>query len=85
MRYLTRTQCNSEKFAKKILGENEIESVLRRLDRLTLDEARVTASQTLEAVYRIVQDLRVVMDGEKVPSCLFVVRFRSAERLYLRI
>ena len=50
-----------------------------------MDEARATASQTLEAVYRIVQDLRVVMDGEKVPSGLFVVRFRNAERLYLRI
>jgi hypothetical protein len=50
-----------------------------------MDEARTTAAQTLEAVYRLAQGLRVVMDGEKVPSCLFVVRFRSAERVYLRI
>jgi len=54
-----------KKFAKKILGENEIESVLRRLDRLTMDEARTTAAQTLEAVYRLVQGLRVVMDDGK--------------------
>jgi hypothetical protein len=48
---------------KKILGENEIESVLQRLDRLTLDEARTTAMQTLEIVHRLVQNMRVVIDG----------------------
>ncbi|KAH9972381.1 hypothetical protein BJV74DRAFT_865122 [Russula compacta] len=31
-----------KKFAKKLLGESEIEAVLQRLDRLTLDEARMT-------------------------------------------
>ena len=49
---------------KKILGENEIEDVLRRLDRLTQDEARATGAQTLEIVYGLVQHRRVVMDGE---------------------
>ena len=35
---------------KKILGEDEIEAVLQRLDRLTLDEARAAGAQTLEVV-----------------------------------
>jgi hypothetical protein len=39
--------------------------VLERLDRLTLDEARTTAAQTLEVVYCLVQNMRVVIDGEK--------------------
>ena len=54
------------KLVKKLLGENEVEAVLHRLDRLTLDEARTTAAQTLEVVYGLVQNMRVVMDGEQI-------------------
>jgi len=53
------------KFAKKLLGEKHVEAVLQRLDRLTIDEARTTAAQTLEVVYGLVQNIRVVMDGEQ--------------------
>ena len=53
------------KLVKKLLGENEVEAVLQRLDRLTLDEARTTAAQTLEVVYGLVQNMRVIMDGEQ--------------------
>ncbi|KAH9965155.1 hypothetical protein BJV74DRAFT_990815, partial [Russula compacta] len=35
-----------KKFGKKLFGENDVETVLHRLDRLTLDEARTTAAQT---------------------------------------
>jgi len=58
------------KLVKKILGENEFESVLQRLDRLTLDEARTTAMQTLEIVHRLVQNIRVVIDGAATLSRL---------------
>jgi len=67
-------QRNTEKFVKKILGENEIEAVLQRLDRLTLDEARATAAQTLEVVYGLVQHRRVVMDGKISVVGLSLVR-----------
>jgi hypothetical protein len=53
------------KFVKKLLGDNEIEAVLQRLDRLTQDEARTTSAQTLEIVYGLIQNMRVVMDGEQ--------------------
>jgi hypothetical protein len=56
----------TEKFVKKLLGENDVEAVLQRLDRLTLDEARATAAQSLDAIYALVQNMRVVMDGERV-------------------
>jgi hypothetical protein len=49
---------------KKLRGENEIEATLQRLDRLTLDEVRATAAQTLEVVYGLVRHRKVVMDGE---------------------
>ena len=68
------TKCNAVKFLKKFLGENEVEAVLQRLDRLTQDEARTTAAQTLEVVYGLVQNMRVVMDGEALLSDLS--RFR---------
>ncbi len=56
-------QCATEKFAKKLLGEGDIEAVLRRLDRLTQDEARMTVAQTLGLVYGLVGNMKVVMEG----------------------
>lgn len=53
----------AEKYAKKLLGEKEIESVLDRLDRLTLEESKATATQTLNVVCRLVNKMQVVMDG----------------------
>ena len=62
-----RIQRNSEKVFKKLLGgEKDIEAVLQRLDRLTMDEARIAAAQTLEVVYGLIQNMRVVMDGEQI-------------------
>ena len=53
----------TEKFAKKLLGEGEIEAVLQKLDRLTQEEARMMAAQTLEVVHCLVNNVKVVMDG----------------------
>ena len=61
------------KFVKKLLGETEVEAVLQRLDRLTQDEARMTAAQTLEVVYGLVKNMRVVMDGESTISGLSLI------------
>jgi hypothetical protein len=64
-------QCFSEKFAKKLLGEKEIEAVLQRLDRLTQDEARMTVTQTLGVVHSLVGNMKVVMEGaECLHDCL---------------
>jgi hypothetical protein len=61
-------QRNAVKFAKKNLGEKDVEAVLHRLDRLTHDEARASAAQTLEVVYGLVQNMRGVMSGEQTHS-----------------
>ena len=53
------------KFVKKLLGEKDIEAVLQRLNRLTQDEAKLTATQILEVVHGLVQNMRVVTDGEQ--------------------
>jgi hypothetical protein len=60
---LSLAECAVEKFAKKLLGEGDVEAVLQRLDRLTQDEARMTVAQTLGVVYGLVGNMRVVMEG----------------------
>ena len=58
------TDHGAVKLVKQILRENQVESVLQRLNRLTLDEACTTATQTLEVVHGLIQNMRVVMNGE---------------------
>ena len=45
------------KFAKKLLGESEVEAVLERL------EARMAVAQTLGVVHGLVNNMRIVMEG----------------------
>jgi hypothetical protein len=52
-----------EKFAKKLLGDNEIEAVLQRLDRLTQEESRMVVAETFEMVHGLVDSVKVVMNG----------------------
>ena len=60
-------ESDAVKLVKKALGEVEVETVLQRLDRLTLDEARTIAVQILEVVYDLVQNMRMVLGGEQMP------------------
>ena len=59
-------QHDIEKFAKKLLGESEIEAVLQRLDRLTQEEGRMTVAQTLEVVHGLMNNVKIVMKGMQV-------------------
>ena len=62
------TQYALEKFAKKLLGESEIEAVLQRLDRLTQEEARISVTQTLGVVHSLVGNVKTVLAGAR--SCM---------------
>jgi hypothetical protein len=42
-----------------------VEAVLQRLDRLTQEEALTTATQTLELVYGLMKNIKVVMEGAR--------------------
>ncbi|KAH9957784.1 hypothetical protein BC827DRAFT_1157101 [Russula dissimulans] len=55
-----------KKLGKKLLGENDVELVLQRLDRLTLEESRMIGTQTLEVVYGLVKNMKIVMDNGSV-------------------
>jgi hypothetical protein len=52
------------------LGEGEIEAVLQRLDRLTVDEARMTGTQTLQVVHGLLSNMNLVMNGTELYLCL---------------
>jgi hypothetical protein len=59
---------------KKLRGDIDIEATLQRLDRLTLDEVRAAAAQTLEVVRCLVRYKRAIMDGEKnLPPVQFFI------------
>lgn len=71
-------QRGTETFAKKLLGEGEIEAVLQKLGRVTQEEARMMAAQTLQVVHCLVNNVKVVMDGPCFVSSR-VLMFRRAD------
>ena len=70
------TQCSAVKLVKKVFGKKDVEAALQRLNRLTQDEVRTTAAETLEVIYGLVQNMSVVIDGEQTHS---VYNLRSIE------
>ena len=67
-----------EKLAKKLLGDSEIEDVLCRLDRLTLDEARMTGTETLQVVHGLVNHLKIIIGGMQLLLCRLLIAHRAA-------
>ena len=71
---LSVAQCTTEKFAKKLLGESEIEAVLQRLDRLTQEKARITVAQTLGVVHGLVGNVKIIMEGTQcLNNCSYIL------------
>ena len=56
-------QRSTEKFAKKLLRESEIEEVLQRLNQLTQEEARIAVAETLGLVHGLVGNVKLIMEG----------------------
>ena len=52
-----------EKLVKKLLGEKNMDAMVQRLDRLTLDEARQTIAEILKVVHGLVEKTNVVMNS----------------------
>ena len=53
----------AEKYLKKLIGVNDIEDALKRLDMLTQEEARLAAAQLLKITNRIDNEVREVSDN----------------------
>ncbi|KAF8268996.1 hypothetical protein EI94DRAFT_1699814 [Lactarius quietus] len=71
-----------KQFAKKLLGDSEIETILRRLDRLTQEEARMTVAQTLAVVHGLLNNMKVVMDGGEASTSAIRQTLGMIQRLY---
>ena len=59
------------------MGESEIEDVLHRIDRLTLDEARMTGTETLQLVHGLVTNLKLVIGGTYLSLYRLLITHRS--------
>ena len=56
----------SEKYVKKLMGKNNIEHALKRLDRLTQEEARMASAQLLQITNAIDSEVREIADNVHV-------------------
>ena len=54
-----------EKFVRKLLGQNDIEDALKRLDTLTMEEARMAVAETLNITHKVDDKVAVLIDGRK--------------------
>ena len=53
---------------KKVIGNNEIEDALKRLDRLTQEEARMASAQLLKVTNAIDSEVREIADNVLVTN-----------------
>ena len=57
---------------KKLLGKNDIEDALKRLDTLTQEEVRMATAEILKVTQRVDDKVTMLIDGEQytfiVPS-----------------
>ena len=52
----------SEKYVKKLIGRTDIEDALKRLDKLTHEEAWMGIAQNLRATHTVGESVRAVAD-----------------------
>ena len=58
------TERSSEKYGKKLIGRTDLEDALKRLDKLTHEEARMSTAEVLKMTHTI--DTGVTGVGEQV-------------------
>jgi adenylosuccinate synthase len=52
-----------EKFLKKLLGRNDVEDGLKRLDKLTQEEAKMATAEVLKITRGMDSNMKVLIDG----------------------
>jgi archaellum component FlaC len=57
------TELSSEKYLKKLIGRTDIEDALKRLDRLTQEEARMAAAQVLKVANTVDDRVQGIADN----------------------
>ena len=64
------TKCGADGIGHGYVAGKGVEAVLKRLDRFIENEARSTAAQTLQVVYGLVQNVKILVDGKQMPFAL---------------
>jgi hypothetical protein len=62
------TEISSEKYLKKLVGRTEVEDALKRLDKLTQEEARMATAQILKVTHAV--EGRVLGVDDKVAAVI---------------
>jgi methyl-accepting chemotaxis protein len=57
------TEPFSERYLKKLIGRTDIEDALKRLDRLTQEEARMAAAQVLKVANSVDDKVQGIADN----------------------
>jgi len=52
-----------ETFLRMLLGKNDVEDALKRLDTLTQEEARMATAETLKVARNVDDKVTVVLEG----------------------
>ena len=52
----------SEKYVNKLIGRTKVEDALKRLDKLTQEEARMASAQNLKITHTVDENVREVVD-----------------------
>lgn len=51
---------------KKLLGKNDIEDALKRLDALTQEEARMATAEVFRVTHKVENKVTALIDGARV-------------------
>jgi hypothetical protein len=52
-----------EKFFKKLLGRNDVEDALKRLDKLTQEEVKMATAEVLKSTRNVDDNVKLLIDG----------------------
>jgi hypothetical protein len=55
-----------EKLLKKLLGRNDVEDALKRLDKLTQEEAKMATAEVLKITRDMDSNMKVLIDGVQI-------------------
>ncbi|KAH9044038.1 hypothetical protein EDB83DRAFT_2406718 [Lactarius deliciosus] len=58
-------QGRTKKYLKKLAGRTELEDALKRLDKLTQEEARMAAAELLKIARNVENKITQVIDGKR--------------------
>ena len=68
-----------EKFVRRLLGRNDIEDALKRLDTLTMEEARMAITETLNVTHSVDDKVAVLIEGGRYTLFLVVHAFLNVD------